>query len=202
MYAMSRPVLSGAFVAALAVVGVPAGAVGAASAGESGGFETVERSPGYFYGDFVDYVATAGGTLEEFCTDQGTPVESRVYERSDGTTSIKTNAQSVPLYLYASDADVPTLLEETCPLLFDGDPTTNMIQPIATGTGTLKERIDGLRGDGPAGFYRNSVNGTVTGEDGATYKMRAWADLELDDNAFPVSGDPTTFQSLKVVKHP
>lgn len=182
-----------AAVAVLMVGAVPASA-------DPRGFVEVELPVGYFYGTFGESPNTllfAGGTAEEFCLDNpedpfaaepgvGT---HRISERESGATVIKANSKGQPIHLYRFDGEAPDLLFATCDALFDGDASTNPLEPFASGVGNLKVRISVLP-DGTVDVF-NSINGKASATDGAEWKVRAWADLIVVDG-MPV-GDPPDF---------
>lgn len=171
----------------LAAVAVMAGLSTPASANPQGYIEGQEEV-GFFYGTFdqsPNIALLAGGTAEEFCGELGT-APSRVFLRSDGTVDIKVNAKNQRIYLYEIDSPgVPPWLDQVC----SGELTPT---PFAEGTADLKVRISVLSESVVDVF--NSVNGKATGTDGTEYKVRASADL-IVENGMPV-GNPADFVSF------
>lgn len=187
-----------AAVAVFVSLAVPAGA-------EAEGFIEAELGVGFFYGTFGESPNTllfAGGSAEEFCLDNpedpfnaepGAAIH-RIFDRESGASDIMTNSKGQPIYLYHHAGGAPDLLFETCDALFDGNPSTNPLEPFAAGTGDLKVRL-GIQTDGTVDVF-NSVNGKVSAPDGTRWKVRASADLQVVDGV-PV-GDPADFVSLEV----
>lgn len=156
------------------------------------GFIEDEVGVGYFYGTFnqsPNTVLLAGGTVEEFCDanpDPGT-APARIFPRSDGSVDLKVNDKDQPIYLYTIDFDgVPPWIDSVCEAYFDGEPTPS---PFASGTANLKVRVSIVSESYVEVF--NSVNGRATGTDGTEYRVRAWADLVVENGA-PV-GNPEDF---------
>jgi hypothetical protein len=174
---------------------------------EPHGYIEQESSLGYFYGTFdqdPNIVLLVGGSAEEFCVDDpddpfgaepGVTTE-RVFVRNDGRVDVKVNDKGQPIYLYESIGEAPDLIVETCEALFDGDPTTTAVEPFASGTAKLKVRVSVITDDLVDVF--NSVNGTATGSDGTEYKVRASADL-IVENGVP-QGDPAEFVSFTLTE--
>jgi hypothetical protein len=193
----SRSILLTAM-AVLMSIAVPAGAA-------AQGFTEAEMGVGFFYGTFGEDPNTllfVGGSAEEFCLDnpedpfnaEPGSATYRIIDRESGATDIMTNTKSQPVYLYHHAGEAPDLLFETCDALFDGNPSTNPLEPFAIGTGDLKVRL-GIAADGTVDVF-NSVNGKVSASDGTQSKVRASADLQVVDGV-PL-GDPADFVSLEV----
>lgn len=168
------------------------------------GYEEADLGIGYFYGTFGEspnLLLLAGGSAGEFCADNpGDPFNaspgtapSRLFARDDGSVDEKVNGQTQPIYLYESGAldAAPVWISGVCA----GD-----IEPVllAEGAAVLKVRNSYLFEDGPPVRIFNSVNGTATGSDGRTYKVRASADIPFVDGA-PV-GSPPEWVSLEVTE--
>jgi len=158
-----------------------------------------------FYGDFDSNIHLfAGLTAEDFCNGV-TPqmAKARVSERGDGTLTLKTSKiRRVDLYLYWFDGGGgPELIDATCAAMFDDDPTTQPLQPFASGKGRVRITHSGLDSvDDTGGFHiRNSARGTVTSADGSRWKVRGRANFDLADEGFPI-GDPADFQGLRIRK--
>ncbi len=130
-----------------------------------------------------------------FVAEPGVTTE-RVFVRNDGRVDVKVNDKGQPIYLYESIGEAPDLIVETCEALFDGDPTTTAVEPFASGTAKLKVRVSVITDDLVDVF--NSVNGTATGSDGTEYKVRASADL-IVENGVP-QGDPAEFVSFTLTE--
>jgi hypothetical protein len=182
--------------AALLLVGLPTVAGAAPAAADPQGYEEVDHGIGRFYGNFEAQVLLfAAGSAEDICNGGDEPtVPARVYERRDGGTDLKVTARDVPIWLYESPLGAPEFVDQTCGALFDGDPTTEPVQPFAHGTASLKERIEA----GPDGVedHWNGVNGTATSADGTQWKVRSWADFVIDNGV--LVGDPAEFQGLAI----
>jgi len=150
---------------------------------------------GYFYGTFdqsPNVVLFAGGEAEEFCGGEPGTAPLRVFLRDDGSVNLKVNDKDQPIYLYYNDKedpDVPLWLEDVC----NG---TSDPEPFAIGTADLKVRISVISENLVDVF--NSVNGKATGIDGREYKVRASADL-IVENGVPV-GNPEDFVDLKLTE--
>lgn len=188
-----------AFVLLLLVgVAVPAGA-------DPQGYIEDQLGVGYFYGTFdqsPNVVLLVGGTAQEFCEDNpddpfsGEPgiAPLRVFLRHDGAVDLKVNDKDQPIYLYHSEFDdVPPWIEQVCEDFFDEQLTP---EPFASGTADLKVRISVVSEDLVDVF--NSVNGKATGIDGSEYKVRAFADL-IVENGVPV-GDPADFVGFQMTE--
>ncbi|MGB5952706.1 MAG: hypothetical protein WBG57_09380 [Ornithinimicrobium sp.] len=177
---------------------------GAAHADPQGYIE-VETGVGYFYGTFEqdpNYVLIVGGSAEEFCDDApddpfgnaepGTAT-ARIFERN-GVTKIKVNSSNQPLYLYEYPTDGPEFIAAFCDIYFDDDPATTVPEPVAQGSGNLKVRTTVFSESAVDVF--NSVNGTLEAADGTNYKVRAAADVFVQDG-MPV-GEPADFVSFSL----
>jgi hypothetical protein len=188
----------------LVVLGVLAGMALPAGADPNGYFEA-EMGVGYFYGEFgpgPNLLLFVGGTAAEFCLNNPEdPFNAepgigtfRFYERHSGALDIKADHENQPAYLYEFDGEASDLLFATCAALFDGNPSTNPVEPFASGSVNLKVRL-GIQAVGTVDVF-NSVNGTVSATDGTQWKVRAWADLVIVNDA-PV-GNPADFVHLEV----
>lgn len=194
--------LAGTALAAATVLGGVAGP-GTASA-EARGYIADELAVGYFYGTFGDgpqWTLLVGGTAEEFCLDnpddpfaaEPGSAPLRVFPRRDGAVDLMVNDKDQPVYLYdQTEGDAPEWIGAVCANLFDDDPTTTVPEPYASGTADLKVRISVVSDDLVDVF--NSVNGELAAVDGRQYRVRASADLVVE-NGVPV-GDPSDFVSL------
>jgi hypothetical protein len=153
---------------------------------------------GFFYGS-DGYTLFSGAAPSDFCTENFTMAKAKVSERRDGTFTVKAKGHNIPMYLFDFGGPAPALIDMACEALFDDDPSTNPLEPIAVGSGRVKIKDTGLAEFGAtAGFHSFNVSrGTVRGEDGSKWRVRAWADLDIDENGFPV-GNPAEFQSLSV----
>ncbi len=186
---MSKRLLFTFVLVLLVGAAAPAGA-------EPQGHAQGETGVGFFYGTFdqePNVVLLAGGTAEEFCEafpgDPGTaPV--RIFERNDGTTDLKVNDKNQPIYLYHTDLnDAPIWLGAVCA----GDVEPDL---FASGSADLKVRISVISENLVDVF--NSVNGKATGTDGTEYKVRASADL-IVENGMPL-GDPRDFVNFEMTE--
>jgi hypothetical protein len=185
----------------LAIAGATALALGltAGASASAKGFMQEELEYGYFYGTFdqtPNVVLSAGGEIQEFCGDPGEPgtAPMRVFPRKDGSVDLRVNAKDQEINLYYTDAvGAPEWLEEICPGIDDGDAPP---VPFATGDADLKVRTTVVSPDLVEVF--NSVNGKARGADGTAYKVRATADLVVEDGV-PV-GDPRDFIGFKLTE--
>jgi hypothetical protein len=187
-----------AFVVLLLVgVAVPANA-------DPQGYIEDELGVGYFYGTFdqsPNVTLLAGGTAEDFCEANpedpfnGEPETAplRVFLRTDGAVDLKVNDKDQPIHLYYTELDGPPWIEQVCAAYFE-DGTAP--QPFASGIADLKVRVSVVSENLVDVF--NSVNGTATGTDGREYKVRAWADLIVEDGV-PV-GDPADFVGFQLTE--
>lgn len=170
------------------------------------GFVEVDAGLGYFYSTFDDdpnIGLLVGGTAEAFCLDapddpfgsaEPGMTTQRLFFRADDSLDIKSNSKDEPIYLYEQpDVIGPEWIEQVCDDFFAGEPTP---QPFASGTADVKERISVISDDLVDVF--NSVNGNATGTDGTEYKVRASADL-IVENGMPL-GDPADFVSLSLTE--
>jgi len=187
---------------------VAAAAVGAVAAptsvhAEPQGFLPVDFGVGYFYGTFDENPNTTlvvGGAAEDFCADNpddpfsGEPglTTARLYFRDSGTVDFKVNDKDQPIHLYHHAGVSPEWIEGVCADL-EADPTA-VPEPFASGTANLKVRLSVISDDLIDVF--NSVNGFATSDDGTEYKVRASADLIVENGA-PV-GNPADFVSLNL----
>ncbi|MDH3958797.1 MAG: hypothetical protein OEU98_04925 [Actinomycetota bacterium] len=178
----------------LAIAGAAALALGltAGASASAKGFIEDELEYGYFYGTFdqtPNVVLSAGGEIQEFCGDPGEPGSApmRVFPRKDLSVDLRVNAKDQPINLYYTDAaGAPEWLEAICPGIAAGGAPPD---PFATGDADLKVRTTVVSADLVEVF--NSVNGKARGTDGTEYKVRATADLVVEDG-MPV-GDPRDF---------
>lgn len=164
------------------------------------GYIPVPFGVGFFYGTFDEspnLQLVVGGTAEDFCAanpddpfggaEPGV-APGRIYLRDDGSVDIKVNDKHQPVHIYSTDiGDAPVWINAVCA----GDIEADL---FASGTADLKVRISVISEDLVDVF--NSVNGKVTGTDGTEYKVRAWADLVVE-NGMPV-GDPSDFVGFEL----
>ena len=152
---------------------------------------------GFFYGTFdqsPNVALFAGGTIEEFCFGDPGTAPLRVFLRNDGTVDLKVNDKDQPIYLYETEFnDIPAWLGAICPGIAGEDAPP---EPFATGDADLKVRMTVVSDDLLEIF--NSVNGKATGTDGTEYKVRATADL-IVENGVPL-GDPREFIGFKLTE--
>ena len=155
-----------------------------------------ERPIDLFYGDFDDdLLLFAGQEPTDFCTGETPTVDQlRVWHRRDGSRVLRGSEGGVPLYLYSSDLGAPEFIEQTCGALFDDDAVTVPQEPLASGHGSVAQRIV-ERPDGTE-EHRNRVRGQVFSSDRTRSRVCGWADLVIVDG-IPV-GDPADFQGLRV----
>jgi hypothetical protein len=99
-----------------------------------------------------------------------------------------------PIYLYRSSLGAPELVDATCEALSDDDPDTVPLEPFAEGEGLVRLRRE-VAPDGTVHAV-NSTVGAASSKDGATWRVRGWADLMIVDDV-PV-GDPADFQGLRI----
>jgi len=153
---------------------------------------------GYVYGTFDEdpnLTLIVGGTVEEYCPADPGAAPVRVFLRNDGAVDLKVNDKDQPIYLYKQTVgDAFDWIDGVCSELSDED--TDVVQPYASGTADLKVRISIISDDLVDVF--NSVNGELVASDGAEYRVRASADL-IVENGVPV-GNPADFVSLKLTE--
>lgn len=162
------------------------------------GHEEITIGVGFFYGTFnqsPNIALLAGGNVQQFCEagPEGDPglAQARLFLRSDGSVDVKANGKNQPIYLYYIDFnDIFEWLDDVCP---SGDP---FAEPFASGTARLKVRTSVISENYVEVF--NSVNGKATGTDGSSYKVRASADLVIQDGV-PL-GNPQDFVGFKLQK--
>lgn len=183
--------------AAAATLTLVTGATSVAHAEPQGHVRT-DIGVGYFYGtigEAENVAVLTGGTAEEFCdADPDQPFDAepgsaqgRLFFRTDGSLDIHVNSRQQPIHLYdTGPLDGPPWINQFCAAYFAGEPTP---EPFATGTAHLKVRTSVISDDLIDVF--NSINGTATAADGTHYKLRASADLIVENGA-PV-GDPSDF---------
>ena len=169
------------------------------------GYLEGEAGIGYFYGTFDEdpnVQLLAGGTAEEFCLDNpDNPFNAepgsaplRTFLRADGSVDLKVNAKGIPINLYATEiGDAPTWIAQVCDVYLAGGPAP---EPFASGVADVKVRVSVLSEDLVDVF--NSVNGFASGTDGTEYRVRASADL-LVENGVPV-GEPSDFVDFELVE--
>jgi hypothetical protein len=194
-----RTGLIGAVVATAAAVG----SVMAPTAvlAEPQGYLQDELGVGYIYGTFdpSDNLALlVGGTAEDLCNEPGDPFDAepgsaplRVFLRKSGAVDLKVNDKDQPIHLYhVGGQDAADWLAGVC------EDVDSVPAPFASGTADLKVRISIITDDLVDVF--NSVNGKAAASDGTEYKVRASADLVVEDGV-PV-GDPSEFVRLQVTE--
>lgn len=172
-----------------------------AASAEPQGYIDDELGVGYFYGtidESPNIQLLVGGTAEEFCLDNpddpfnaepGT-APLRVFLRQDGAVDLKVNAKDQPIYLYESVVgDGPAWITQVC----TGDLAPAL---FASGTADLKVRTS-VESESLVDVF-NSVNGKATGIDGTEYKVRASADL-IVENGVP-QGDPADFVDFQLIE--
>lgn len=169
------------------------------------GYIEGQTGVGYFYGTFgqsPNVILLTGGTAEEFCEDNPEdPFNAepgiaplRTFLRNDGSVDLRVNDKDQPINLYYNEFDDgPIWIEQVCADLIDGLPAP---VPFASGTADLKVRISVVTDDLVDVF--NSVNGKATGTDGTEYKVRASADLVVE-NGVPI-GDPADFVDFELTE--
>ncbi len=155
-----------------------------------------------FYGGFTsDYTLFVGFTLEDACNDvPPLMAPAKVLERGDGTITLKARRiRNIDMFLYEWGGDAFDLIDTTCAAMFDDDPTTQPLQPIATGKGRVQITLAGLDSlDDTGGFHiRNSAWGRLRGEDGSRWRVHGRANFDLHEEGYPI-GDPAEFQGLRV----
>jgi hypothetical protein len=203
MRAPERPTI-GLGAAALAAAVISAALIPAPAHAGPRGATQEEYGVGFFYGTFDEdpnYVLLVGGRAEDFCVDNPDDpfnaepgvAQARVKERRNGVRTVKVNSEGQPINLYESAGDGPTFIEEFCDVYFDEDPATSVPEPVASGTARLKVR-DKISGSTVDVF--NGVKGFLEADDGTQYKVRASADLVVEDGV-PV-GDPADFVSFRL----
>lgn len=159
------------------------------------GVDREQYVEGLFYGDFDrEILLFAGGTAEDFCNEDEPSHSARVFTRRDGSIVTKVNASRQPIYLYSSSLGAPELIDATCEALSDDDPSTVPLEPFAEGEGLVHLRRE-VAPDGTVHAV-NSTVGAASSKDGATWRVRGWADLMIVDDV-PV-GDPADFQGLRI----
>lgn len=188
----------------LAALLLVASAATAAMAAPQGYIEG-EAGIGYFYGTFdqaPNVTLLAGGTAEEFCLDNpDDPFNAepwsaplRTFLRNDGSVDLKVNTKGVPINLYATEiGDGPAWIARVCDVYLAGGPAP---EPFASGVADVKVRVSVISESLVDVF--NSVNGSATGTDGTEYKVRASADLVVE-NGVPV-GDPSDFVDFELTE--
>ena len=184
---------------ALALVVVTAGS----SAADPKGFIEDELGVGFFYGTLGEHpnvVLLVAGTAEEFCeANPDDPFNAepgvaplRIFPRADGSVDFKVNDKGQPIHLYETDIDgAPPWIGQVCADLAAGGETP---APFASGIADLKVRLSFESEDRIDVF--NSVNGVASGTDGQAYRVRAWADLVVE-NGIPI-GDPADFVGFRL----
>ena len=187
-----RRIGAGISLAVAALIG-PFGSADAAPPDESG---RVARAPDHdtaYYPDVerglvLFYGPTLGGGG---CIDEGFPTTTlTTVERPDGTVLLRKVFQDAPLHVYESD-DPFAFLFEQCDLLDDGDPETNPIAPIASGSGSLVMQWR-IAPDGSMDV-QNWVVGRIDNADGTTSPVRADARYSVS-----ADGEEAFFRSLAV----
>ncbi|MGB7448194.1 MAG: hypothetical protein WA892_03610 [Ornithinimicrobium sp.] len=197
-----RTVTRGVSAAAAAVVSTVL--IAAPAHAGSRGYSEEEVGVGFFYGTFDEdpnLTLLVGGRAEDFCLDnpedpfnaEPGSARARMFERGNGVVKEKINDKGQPIYLYETEGDGPSFIEEFCDVYFDEDPATTVPEPVASGSANLKvrNRISGSTVD-----VFNSVRGFLEATDGTEYKVRASADLVVEDGV-PV-GDPADFVSFRL----
>ncbi len=155
-----------------------------------------------FYGGFSsDYTLFVGFTPEDACNEvPPLMAPARVLERGDGTITLKTRRiRRVDMFLYEYGGDAFDFIDETCEAMFDDDPATQPLQPIAVGRGRVRITLAGLDSLGDIGGFhvRNTAWGRLRGEDGSRWRVQGHANFDLHEEGFLI-GDPAELQGLRV----
>lgn len=158
--------------------------------------EVVEHDAGRFYGNLEQGILLfTGDEVTNICSGVAEPVvPARVFQRRDGSTDLRARADGMAIFLYHSPLGAPEFIDATCQAMFDGDPSTNPVDPFASGTARFREDITVH----PNGYeeHVNGVNGSATSPDGTRWRVRTWADFAIDDGM--LVGDPAEFQGLSL----
>jgi hypothetical protein len=166
---------------------------------EPQGYIQDEFPVGLVYGTFDEdpnLTLLVGGTVEEFCPGDPGTAPMRVFPRNDGTVDLKVNDKDQPIYLYEQTVgDSMDWINDVCVAL-DENPDMDVVETYATGTADLKVRVSVISDELVDVF--NSVNGELVANDGAEYRVRASADL-IVQNGVPV-GNPADFVSFNLKK--
>ena len=201
MRPQTRRILSVATVTLAALLAPAVGLGGGAVAGKGQPVIKAEKIfDGFYYGDFDDELLLLSGPplAADNCAGDGFPLVTKFYrQRRDGAWSERWRDRET-VTLYSTPLGGPEFVEEECDaILSGGDPP----EPFATGQGQVRSYISTLSSpDGPplpGTRIVNSTFGFVTDDDGQRYRVKAKADVVLDDDLFPV-GSPTEFQGLRV----
>ena len=127
----------------LAAIAVFLGAMPSAAAEPPSDSGVVTRSEAVI-GLFVQadgYVVTVGPSMEEACTGQITSVVSMTdVMRPNGSQLLMENMQDEMRVYQAEDLFSDVLLP-SCAAIFDGDPTTGPVEPIAIGPGRVTVNV-------------------------------------------------------------
>jgi hypothetical protein len=192
----SKTMIGGTIAAAALFVSV----LGPATAhAEPQGYIQDEFAVGLVYGTFEgagekNFTLLAGGTVEEFCPDDPGTAPMRVFLRNNGTVDLKVNDKDQPIYLYEQTVgDSFDWIDAVCGEL-EGNPDT--VEPYAIGTADLKVRTSVISDELVDVF--NSVNGELIASDDTEYRVRASADL-IVENGVPV-GNPADFVSFELTE--
>jgi hypothetical protein len=184
---------------ALATAALVASVLGSATAhAEPQGYIQDEFPVGLVYGSFdqvQNVTLLVGGTVEEFCPEDPGSAPMRVFFRNSGAVDLKVNDKDQPIYLYETAGDSMDWINDVCVAL-DENPDMDVVETYATGTADLKVRVSVISDELVDVF--NSVNGELVANDGAEYRVRASADL-IVQNGVPV-GNPADFVSFNLKK--
>lgn len=191
-------------VVALVVLLVPAMGSGTAAVADRGHpvIKKEKTFEGFFYADLEgELIALVGPALaEDNCQGDGFATVTKTYrQRRDGSWTERWRARST-MSIYSSPLDPPAWIAEQCELILSGAAPP---EPLATGRGRVRSFISALTSpDGPpvpGARIVNRTKGVVRTNDCQRYRVRARADLVLDDDLNPI-GDPADFQSLSVTR--
>jgi hypothetical protein len=190
----SKTIIGGA----LATAALFGSVLGPATAhAEPQGYIQDEFPVGLVYGTFDEdpnLTLLVGGTVEEFCPGDPGTAPMRVFPRNNGTLDLKVNDKDQPIYLYEQTVgDSFDWIDAVCGKL-EGNPDT--VEPYAIGTADLKVRTSVISDELVDVF--NSVNGELIASDDTEYRVRASADL-IVENGVPV-GNPADFVSFELTE--
>lgn len=178
-----------AFIATAAALITGGGSAALADAPpESGVVERETVTFGYFVeGDGI--IAVTGPPFAEGCLAEGFLESVAIsVNRPNGTTLRRNRTDEDLLSIYEGDSFFEDLLFPSCEAVLDDDPTTEPVQPIATGTG-VPYIIDRIDNESETVESRLSIRGTVT--DGVTN----WKVVAFERGLFSLETGPIEVES-------
>jgi hypothetical protein len=174
-----RKVLAGIAVCAAMIIGFGGSAftssVSAGPPDESGNVERFEVEAGQVYDD-GEYAVVTGPPFSEGCVGQGFSLTTaQGVSRGNGTFSQTWRIKNINVMVFEWEGDVFDLIGQNCEAIFDGDPETMPVEPIAVGEGRHSFKVSG---DQNGVHIRNTLTARVTTTDGQRAHVNTFASFD------------------------